>query len=163
MGEMLRNWDGMICILFQCESAQNFPQHQIHSFFLFCSLPPTKWYNARENPRSWLLFSSVNHFSAKHKAIFRAVFKHVWMLVSILESYRPVVPNLGPPDVLGLQLPEALTTTSAGQDFWELKSKNFWRPKVGDHCSNRKEQMESSWKRAGREPWLLSDSCCPKQ
>ena len=41
--------------------------------------------------------------------------------------------NLWPPDVLGLQLPEAFTTTSAGQDFWELKSKNIWRPKVGDH------------------------------
>ena len=49
-------------------------------------------------------------------------------------SFRSVVPNVGPPDVLGLQLPEAFTTTSAGQDFWELKSKNFWRPKVGDHC-----------------------------
>ena len=45
-----------------------------------------------------------------------------------------VVPNLGPPDVLGLQLPEAFTTTSAGQDFWELKSKNICRPKVGDQC-----------------------------
>ena len=49
--------------------------------------------------------------------------------------YMPVVPNLGPPDVLGLQLPKAFTTTSAGQDFWELKSKNIWRPKVGEHCS----------------------------
>ena len=46
----------------------------------------------------------------------------------------PVVPNLGPPDVLGLQLPEAFTTTSADQDFWELKSKNIWGPKVGDQC-----------------------------
>ena len=43
-----------------------------------------------------------------------------------------MVPNLGPPDVLGLQLPETFTITSAGQDFWELKS--IWRPKVGDHC-----------------------------
>ena len=48
---------------------------------------------------------------------------------------RAVVPNLGPPDVLGPQVPEAFTTTSAGQDFWELKSKNIWRPKVGDHCA----------------------------
>ena len=45
-----------------------------------------------------------------------------------------MVPNIGPPDVLGPQLPEAFTTTSAGQDFWELKSKNIWKPKVGDHC-----------------------------
>ena len=44
-----------------------------------------------------------------------------------------MVPNLGPPDVLRLQLPQAFTTTSAGQDFWELKSKNIWRPKFGDH------------------------------
>ena len=46
-----------------------------------------------------------------------------------------MVPNLRPPHVLGLQLPETFTTTSAGQDFWELKSRNIWRPKVGDHCS----------------------------
>ena len=51
-----------------------------------------------------------------------------------------VVPNLGPPDVLELQLPETFTTTSAGQDFWELKSKNIWRPKVGDHCWNSLSQ-----------------------
>ena len=48
---------------------------------------------------------------------------------------RSVFSNLGPPDVLGLQLPEAFTTTSTGQDFWAMKSKNIWRPKVGDHCS----------------------------
>ena len=35
-----------------------------------------------------------------------------------------------------LELPEAFTTTSAGQDVWELKFKNIWRPKVGDHCPN---------------------------
>ena len=46
-------------------------------------------------------------------------------------SSSVVVPNLGPPGALGLQFPEAFT--SAGQDFWELKSKNIWRPKVGDH------------------------------
>ena len=50
--------------------------------------------------------------------------------------FSPVVSNLGPPDVLGLQLPEAYTATSAGQEFWELKSKNIWRPKVEDHCSS---------------------------
>ena len=49
------------------------------------------------------------------------------------KQVKAVVPNLGPPGVLGLQLPEAFTTTSAGQDFWDLKSKNIWRPKVGDH------------------------------
>ena len=50
-----------------------------------------------------------------------------------MSSFRSVVPNLVPPDVLGLQLPETFITTTAGQDFWELKSKNIWRPKVGDH------------------------------
>ena len=43
-----------------------------------------------------------------------------------------MVPNLGPPDVLGLQLPEAFTTTSAGQNFWELKQEHLeaqvWGP-----------------------------------
>ena len=52
----------------------------------------------------------------------------------VLSCLRAVVSNLGPPDVLGLHLPEAFTTTSSDQDFWELKSKNIWRPKVGDHC-----------------------------
>ena len=51
------------------------------------------------------------------------------------KASMPGVPNLGPTDVLGLHLPEAFTTTSAGQDFWELKSKNIWGPKVEDHCS----------------------------
>ena len=50
-------------------------------------------------------------------------------------SSRAGLSNLGPADVLRLQLPEAFTTTSAGQDFWELKSKNIWRAKVGHHCS----------------------------
>ena len=44
-----------------------------------------------------------------------------------------VVPNLGPPDVLGLQLPEILANRSGGEGFWELQSKNIWKPKVGDH------------------------------
>ena len=57
-------------------------------------------------------------------------------ILSFICLPRAVVPNLGPPDILGLQLPKAFTTTSAGQDFWELKSKNIWRPKVEDHCSS---------------------------
>ena len=55
------------------------------------------------------------------------------MVLKGIQLYTSAVPNLGPPDVLRLQLPEAIATTSAGQDFWELKSKNIWRPKVGDH------------------------------
>ena len=51
--------------------------------------------------------------------------------------FRTMVLNVGPPDVIELQLPEAFATTSAGQDLWELKSKNIWRPKVGDHCFRR--------------------------
>ena len=33
---------------------------------------------------------------------------------------RAVVPNLGPPDVLGLQLPEILASRGSGEGFWEL-------------------------------------------
>ena len=31
-----------------------------------------------------------------------------------------MVPNLDSPDGIGLQLPEAFTTTCASQEFWEL-------------------------------------------
>ena len=58
---------------------------------------------------------------------------HKLALPPVSSVFRTVVPNLGPPDILGLQLPEAFNTNSACQDFWELKSKNIWRPKVGDH------------------------------
>ena len=34
--------------------------------------------------------------------------------------YSAVVPNLGPPDVLGLQLPEILASKGGGEGFWEL-------------------------------------------
>ena len=34
-----------------------------------------------------------------------------------------VVPHLGSPDILGLQLPEALASTAIGEGFWELQSK----------------------------------------
>ena len=65
-----------------------------------------------------------------------AFFEREFICCALLEygCFTAVVPNLGPPDVLRLQLPEAFTTTSAGQDFWELKSKNIWRPKVGEQC-----------------------------
>ena len=33
---------------------------------------------------------------------------------------RAGVPNLGPRDVLGLQLPETLVSRSGGESFWEL-------------------------------------------
>ena len=59
-----------------------------------------------------------------------------------------MVSNLVPPDVLGLQLPEAFTTTSAGQDFWELKFKNIWRPKVGATAIDHHHGM-LSWNVAG--------------
>ena len=35
-------------------------------------------------------------------------------------------PTLGNPAVLGLQLPEAFTTSYTGQGFWELESENTW-------------------------------------
>ena len=44
----------------------------------------------------------------------------------LVGSARPVVPNLGPPDVLGLQLPETPASTAGGEGFWELQSKNTW-------------------------------------
>ena len=57
-----------------------------------------------------------------------------WEGISLKSQlYRSVVPNLGPPDVLGLQLPEILASRDGGEGFWELYSKNIWRPKVGDH------------------------------
>ena len=34
--------------------------------------------------------------------------------------FRAVVPNLGPPDVLGLQFPEILASGDGGEGFWEL-------------------------------------------
>ena len=45
---------------------------------LLCSQPFTKWHQARGNLISWLLFSSVNHFSPKHEAKVMAVFQQVW-------------------------------------------------------------------------------------
>ena len=61
-------------------------------------------------------------------------------------SSMTVVSNCSPPDVLGLQLPEAFTTTSAGQDFWELKAKNIWRAAVRHHCSMMSLTRDSiSW------------------
>ena len=39
-----------------------------------------------------------------------------------------MVANFASPDVLGLKLPEAFTTGCAGQDFWELESKDISGP-----------------------------------
>ena len=74
------------------------------------------------------LFSISGSFHSEYKGI-----SEVWFASA-------VVPNLGPPDVLGLQLPEAFTTTSDGQDFWKLNSKNIWRPKVGGHYASELKQ-----------------------
>ena len=41
---------------------------------------------------------------------------------------KAVVPNLESPDVFGLNLPEAFTTSCVGQDFWE---KVFLLPSPG--------------------------------
>ena len=54
---------------------------------------------------------------------------------NILKCSRAVVPNLGSPDILGLKLPEALITSCAGQDFWELQSENVWGLNIGNHWS----------------------------
>ena len=42
------------------------------------------------------------------------------MASSLVTLSRTVVPNLGPPDVLGLQLPEILVSRGGGKGFWEL-------------------------------------------
>ena len=41
-----------------------------------------------------------------------------WVFESLL--FRTVVPNLGPPGVLELQLPEILGSRDGGEGFWEL-------------------------------------------
>ena len=41
-------------------------------------------------------------------------------LMTSRKSCNAVFPNLGPPDVLGLQLPEILASRSGGEGFWEL-------------------------------------------
>ena len=66
-----------------------------------------------------------------------------WAVDAPLVWSRSVVLNLGPPDVLGLQLPEILASGGGGEGFWELQSKNLWRLKVGDHYVSGC-QLESS-------------------
>ena len=38
----------------------------------------------------------------------------------ISSQLRPVVLNLGSPDIFGLQLPEILVSTASGESFWEF-------------------------------------------
>ena len=40
--------------------------------------------------------------------------------VKLTVSHKSVVPNLGPPDVIRLQLPEILASRVGGKGFWEL-------------------------------------------
>ena len=42
------------------------------------------------------------------------------VVMDMLPLPSPVVPNLGPPDVLGLQFPEILASRGGGEGFWEL-------------------------------------------
>ena len=46
---------------------------------------------------------------------------------------RAVVLKLGSPDVPGLQLPEIVASTTSGEGFWELQSKNIWGPQFENH------------------------------
>ena len=41
-------------------------------------------------------------------------------MISERKYPKTVVLNLGPPDVLGLQLPEILASRGGGEGFWEL-------------------------------------------
>ena len=61
--------------------------------------------------------------------------------------HRAVVPNLGSPDVLGLQLPEALASTANGKGFWELQFKNIWNSVLGTTVL---EHLNTHKKRANR-------------
>ena len=47
--------------------------------------------------------------------------KSKWPKVKLSSGWpKAVAPNLGPPDVLGLQLPEILASRGDGEGFWEL-------------------------------------------
>ena len=47
-----------------------------------------------------------------------------------------MVPDPESPDVLGLQIPEAFTTSCAGQDFWETQGWNhYYRVVVATTCT----------------------------
>ena len=46
-----------------------------------------------------------------------------------MELSSSVLPNLGSPDVLGLQLLEILASTAGDEVFWEVESKTqVWEP-----------------------------------
>ena len=94
------------------------------------------WRKASQNASSYYVQISQYNRSGYVHLLKNGLVEHIQLM-----GYNSVVPNLEPPDVLGIQLPEALTTTSAGQDFWELKSKNIWRPKVGDPCCGLHEEL----------------------
>ena len=67
-----------------------------------------------------------------------------------------VVSYCGPPDVLGLQLPEILANRGGGEGFWELKSKNIWRATVRHHWPKGREN--ELWKRGLPLPMVLNGS-----
>ena len=60
---------------------------------------------------------------------------------------RAVVPNLGSPEVLGLQLPEIPASTARGEGFWELQSKNIWRTQGSKALGQMTSKIPSKWKR----------------
>ena len=62
----------------------------------------------------------------KKKIMSHGCFEYFRVGSKIFGCPRPILLNFGSPDVLG----EAFTTSSAGQDFWELQTKNIWGLKV---------------------------------
>ena len=73
--------------------------------------------------------------------------------------------NHGSPDVLVVKLPGSFTSSCTGQDFWELKSRNIWGCKVGNHWPRFIQAVKScslcvSWGRCGRSCSSVSQSVC---
>ena len=60
-----------------------------------------------------------------------------------------VVSNLGPPDVLALQLPEILAGTAGSEGFWELQSRNIGGPRFENQSTSipsiQKTKMFAQW------------------
>ena len=52
-------------------------------------------------------------------------------ILPIENSSKAIVANAESPYALGLKLPEAFTTSYAGQDFWNLRPRTFAYPTLG--------------------------------
>ena len=82
--------------------SRNFTQYYKQLQITATTIRATKNSNIRNSIHTVLIFNRYLGFWLK--------------LVSVIS----VVPNFGPPDVLGLQLPEILPSRGGGEGFWEL-------------------------------------------